>query len=211
MPDIDIARLVAAFPASWLAFYAGLAPWHLTARSRDLITKRIGDLGDEYRIEGLVAVHRDAVVEPGAVIKGPAIVSAGCFIATGAYLRDGCWLDKGCVVGPGAEVKSSYLFAGTKLAHFNFVGDSIVGEAVNCEAGSIVANHRNEWADPRIILTTDTGRIETCATKFGAIIGDQSRIGANAVLAPGTLLRPHSVVGRLTLVDQVDPARSSMI
>jgi bifunctional N-acetylglucosamine-1-phosphate-uridyltransferase/glucosamine-1-phosphate-acetyltransferase GlmU-like protein len=61
-----------------------------------------------------------------------------------AYLRAGVWLGEGCVVGPGAELTSSFLFAGSKLAHFNFVGDSILGNDVNLEAGSIVANHRNE-------------------------------------------------------------------
>lgn len=52
-----------------------------------------------------------------------------------AYLRGGVWLERSCVVGPGAELKSSFLFDGSKLAHFNFVGDSIVGCEVNLEAG----------------------------------------------------------------------------
>jgi acetyltransferase-like isoleucine patch superfamily enzyme len=103
-------------------------------------------------------------------------------------------------------VKSSYLFRGVKLAHFNFVGDSVIGADTNIEAGAVIANHRNEWRDPRIVLVYGPRRIETGATKFGAIIGDRSRIGANAVLAPGTLLPPDSLVPRLALVDQHQPA-----
>jgi acetyltransferase-like isoleucine patch superfamily enzyme len=38
--------------------------------------------------------------------------------------------------------------------------------------------------------------------KFGALIGDHCRIGANAVLSPGTILKPGTVVPRLALVDQ---------
>jgi len=38
--------------------------------------------------------------------------------------------------------------------------------------------------------------------KFGALVGDDSRIGANAVTTPGTLLPPRSIVRRLELVDQ---------
>jgi hypothetical protein len=34
-------------------------------------------------------------------------------------------------------------------------------------------------------------------------VGDGTRIGANAVTSPGTLLLPRRVVGRLTLVNQV--------
>ena len=38
--------------------------------------------------------------------------------------------------------------------------------------------------------------------KFGALIGDGTRIGANAVLSPGTILAPNSIVKRLELVEQ---------
>jgi acetyltransferase-like isoleucine patch superfamily enzyme len=45
--------------------------------------------------------------------------------------------------------------------------------------------------------------VATGVDKFGALIGDASRIGANAVTTPGTILPPGSVVRRLQLVDQV--------
>jgi carbonic anhydrase/acetyltransferase-like protein (isoleucine patch superfamily) len=45
--------------------------------------------------------------------------------------------------------------------------------------------------------------VPTGVEKFGALVGDGLRIGTNAVTTPGTILRPKSIVGRLTLVDQV--------
>jgi UDP-N-acetylglucosamine diphosphorylase / glucose-1-phosphate thymidylyltransferase / UDP-N-acetylgalactosamine diphosphorylase / glucosamine-1-phosphate N-acetyltransferase / galactosamine-1-phosphate N-acetyltransferase len=45
--------------------------------------------------------------------------------------------------------------------------------------------------------------VDTGLTKFGAVLGDGTRIGANVVTSPGTLLGPHSVVPRLGLVDQM--------
>jgi acetyltransferase-like isoleucine patch superfamily enzyme len=44
--------------------------------------------------------------------------------------------------------------------------------------------------------------IDTGVSKFGALVGDGSRIGANAVIAPGALLERGSIVGRLQLIDQ---------
>ena len=58
--------------------------------------------------------------------------------------------EENCIIGPGCELKSSFLFTGSKLAHFNFVGDSVVGARVNLEAGSIIANFQNEFLDPKI-------------------------------------------------------------
>jgi acetyltransferase-like isoleucine patch superfamily enzyme len=84
----------------------------------------------------------------------------------------------------------------------NFVGDSIIGSDVNLEAGAVVANHFNERPKQEIVLHVGGGNIRTGVVKFGALIGDHSRVGANAVLSPGTVLAPKSVVGRLKLVDQ---------
>lgn len=159
-------------------------------------------LGPEFRREGEIACHASAVIEPGAAIKGPAIIGQGCFVAASALLRGGVWLDEGCVIGAGVELKSVFMFSGSRAAHFNFIGDSVVGSDVNFEAGSVVANHRNERQDKRIRVTFDGNAIETGTEKFGALIGDGSRIGANAVLAPGTLLKPRTVVPRLGLIDQ---------
>ena len=113
-------------------------------------------------------------------------------------MRGGCWLDARCIIGPAAELKTSFVFAGSKLAHLNFVGDSVLGADVNIEAGAMIANYRNERANKRIRI----GEIDTSVEKFGALLGDYCRIGANAVIAPGALLPAGSIVSRLSLVDQ---------
>jgi UDP-N-acetylglucosamine diphosphorylase / glucose-1-phosphate thymidylyltransferase / UDP-N-acetylgalactosamine diphosphorylase / glucosamine-1-phosphate N-acetyltransferase / galactosamine-1-phosphate N-acetyltransferase len=154
-----------------------------------------------YEIHGDVAIHRTATVEDGAVIKGPVVIGPGAFVAAGAYVRDGCWLEEAVILGPGAELKSSFVFRGAKLAHFNFVGDSVLGEGVNLEAGAIVANHRNEREDKQIRLRLAGRLVETGVDKFGALLADGVRIGANAVIAPGAVLAAGVVVPRLGLVD----------
>jgi bifunctional N-acetylglucosamine-1-phosphate-uridyltransferase/glucosamine-1-phosphate-acetyltransferase GlmU-like protein len=94
------------------------------------------------------------------------------------------------------------MFTGSKIAHLNFVGDSIIGSGVNIEAGAIIANYRNELVDKAIRIKLPTGVIETGINKFGALIGDNVRIGANAVVAPGALISTDSKIGRLQLFDQ---------
>ena len=88
------------------------------------------------------------------------------------------------------------------LAHLCFVGDSLIGSDVNLEAGVVVANHWNERAEQAITVRVGGQSIQTSVVKFGALIGDHSRVGANAVLSPGTVLAPRTVVARLGLVDQ---------
>ena len=70
----------------------------------------------------------------------------------------------------------------------NFVGDSIIGADVNIEAGVIIANYRNELESRNIRIGYREQVINTGVGKFGALVGDGSRIGANAVIAPGGVI-----------------------
>ena len=184
-----------------------LAPWEWTRDAPTLIQAALATLGADYFIadSGDVAVHPSATVEDGSQIKGPAIIGPHCLVARTALIRGGCWLDAACIVGPACELKSSYLFAGAKLAHLNFVGDSVIGAGANIEAGAMIANYRNERADKRIRIRSGEIIIDTGAEKFGALVGDGARIGANAVIAPGALLAAGAIVARLSLIDQGAP------
>ena len=93
--------------------------------------------------------------------------------------------------------------ANTSIAHLNYIGNSIIGQHVNFEAGSIVANHYNERKDKKITIKFDNKQMYIDATKFGALVGDNTKIGANAVLSPGTILKKNTIVKRLELVEQV--------
>ena len=199
---IRLTDYIAPIAQSRLAPWADLAPWALVSQAPAIVRQLLAELpADEYLIQDEIAIHRTATVEAGALLKPPLIIGAHCFIASGSLLRGGCWLDEHCIIGPGAELKTSFVFSGSKLAHFNFVGDSVLGQGINLEAGSIVANYRNERDDKEVQVRVGGVLQRTGCDKFGALLGDQCRIGANAVLAPGALLQPASVVGRGQVFD----------
>lgn len=203
MNDLRLETYVSAIEESPLAAWSASPPWELTAHAESLVRALLDRLPKQaFEIAGEVAVHRAATVEAGAVLKGPLVVGAGNFIAAGAYLRGGCWLGSDCTIGPGCELKSSFVFDATKLAHFNFVGDAIVGRGVNIEAGAVICNYRNERPEAGIRVRIGGVLQDIPARKFGALVGDGARLGANSVVAPGALLRPGTVVQRATLHDQ---------
>lgn len=194
----DYIERIHFFP-KWKAEF----PWILVAAIQNYIEYEIKRLDSNFIINDNVAIHKTAKVEEGVVLKGPVIISENCFIGAHAYLRGGVFLDKNVSIGPGCEIKSSIVLAHSALAHFNFIGDSILGSYVNMEAGSIIANHHNDRAEKEIsVLVDDDMLMKTGSTKFGALVGDHSKIGANAVLSPGTILKSRSIVGRLELIRQ---------
>ncbi len=180
----------------------GTPPWHWTSHIGSILRCAFPTLGPEFTFADDVAIHRSATVGAGAVIQSPAIVCCNASIAPQAYLRSGVFVGEGSRIGSCCEVKASFVFKGAVLAHLNYVGDSIIGAYANLEAGAVVSNHFNERADKEIDVVVDGSVINTGVEKFGALIGHHVRIGANAVTSPGTILAPHSIVPRLTLVDQ---------
>ncbi len=190
--------------------FAGLKekwPWQITSSIPRLLQEWIATLDAAYTVTNGVAIHHSALVESNVIIKAPAIISEGCFIGANAYLRGGVFLGKRTVIGTSCEVKSSILFHDSAVAHFNFIGDSIIGSYVNFEAGSIIANHYNEREDKLIKVMYGSEIIDTHTKKFGALVGDHCTIGANAVLSPGTILSKSTVVKRLELVEQYTPTQ----
>ena len=179
-------------------------PWTIVEHLCSTITRLQESLGEEYAIKDGVAIHRTAIIGHNVTIKAPAIISANCFVGSNSYLRNGVFLAPGAKVGISCEVKTSVMLENSAIAHFNFVGDSIIGHDVNIEAGAILANHYNEREDDTVYVHHHGERISTGLHKFGALVGDGCRMGANAVLSPGTLLKPHTIVRRLELVEQ-DP------
>jgi UDP-N-acetylglucosamine diphosphorylase / glucose-1-phosphate thymidylyltransferase / UDP-N-acetylgalactosamine diphosphorylase / glucosamine-1-phosphate N-acetyltransferase / galactosamine-1-phosphate N-acetyltransferase len=178
-------------------------PWQITNQLPEIIIELIKNYNADFKIENNIAVHKTAVIEMGAILKSPAIIGANCFIGANAYLRGGIFLAEGVTIGTGCEIKSSIIFNETAIAHFNFIGNSIIGSNVNFEAGAVTANHYNERADKQIEVLNNGTLIKTNTNRFGALTGDNCKIGANAVLSPGTLLAKNTIVKRLELVEQV--------
>lgn len=183
--------------------FSSRLPWELSSQVKELIEATLKKLNSDFIINGNVAIHKSATIEQGVVLKGPIIISQNCFVGAHAYLRGGVFLSDHVSIGPGCEIKSSFIFSNSALAHFNFVGDSILGSHINMEAGAIVANHYNERSEKEITVLINGIPQRTGSEKFGSLVGDGVKIGANAVLSPGTLLHPYTIVDRLSLIRQI--------
>nr|WKN37200.1 DapH/DapD/GlmU-related protein [Tunicatimonas sp. TK19036] len=200
---IDLSQYIASFPSLLDSVKANL-PWLITAHLKEVLISAMAELSPHhFIIENGIAIHQSAVIERNVMLKAPMIIQADCFIGANAYFREGVFLDKNVKIGPGAEIKSSIICSNTSIAHFNYIGNSIIGSHVNFEAGSIAANHYNERTDKTIDVLVDGQRIATGVHKFGSLVGDHAKIGANAVLSPGTILKMNSIVKRLELVEQL--------
>jgi len=139
-----------------------------------------------------VFVGEGTVIEPGAMIKGPAWIGEGCQIRNGAYIRENVIIGNHVVAGNSCEFKNCLIFDKAEVAHFNYVGDSILGYKSHLGAGVILSNVRLDRRE--VMVSFPDAAIPTGLKKFGAIVGDHAEIGCNSVISPG------SIIGRGALI-----------
>lgn len=130
-----------------------------------------------------IAIGKGTIVEPGAFIQGPCIIGENCQIRKGAYIRGNVITGNHCVIG--SELKNVALLNNANVAHFNYVGDSILGNHVNLGAGVKCANLRLDRQE--IVIRNEGNQISSGLKKFGSILGDFTQVGCNSVLLPGTI------------------------
>src|SRR5213592_3471969 len=152
----------------------------------------LGELLGKPFISRNIFVGAGTIIEQGAVLKGPAWIGENCHIRSGCYVRENVIVGNGVVMGNSCEFKNSILFDEAQVPHFNYVGDSIIGHRAHLGAGVILSNVKLDHGEIHVAATE--GEIATGLTKFGAVIGDRTEIGCNAVINPGTVIGRDCII-----------------
>lgn len=156
--------------------------------------------------EGIIG-HREAKIAASAELLGPAVIGRGAEVGPGAWIRSFVLMGDFSVAGHASELKNCILFDGALAAHFNYVGDSILGASSHLGAGALLSNQRSDKGE---VIVHGAGElaIPTGLVKFGSILGDGVEIGCNAVCFPGTLIGRGSTVYPLAPVRGYVPPHS---
>lgn len=169
-------------------------PWEALGRIKDYaLSKVVGGVSEDAAVEdgahviGPVSIGPGTIVEAGAYVRGPAVIGSECEIRSGAYVRGNALIGDGVVVGNSTELKNTIMLNGAAAPHYNYCGDSILGNDTNLGAGTKLSNYKI-GADKQVRVVQRGGSINTGLGKLGAILGDGSATGCNAVLNPGTVL-----------------------
>jgi NDP-sugar pyrophosphorylase family protein len=179
-------------------------PWEALVKIKTFLLALSKTLPADFeRIDEFIWVGKGTVIDKNVTLNGPAIIGYDCQIRHSAYVREHVLIGNEVVVGNSTEVKNSILFNNVQVPHFNYVGDSILGFKAHLGAGVKLSNVKST-GDP-IKVKTDTEIINTGLQKFGAILGDNTEVGCNAVLNPGTIVGRESIIYPLTSARGVIP------
>jgi len=162
----------------------------------NVVLEGVVTLGDRARI-GPNCVIRDSAIGadtqvfPNCVIDR-AVIGPQCNIGPFARFRPAATLGKSVHIGNFVEVKNSKIADGTKANHLTYLGDAIIGAAVNVGAGTITCNYdgANKWQ-----THIDDGAF----IGSGAMLVAPVRIGAGATIGAGSTITQDTPAHKLTL------------
>jgi len=157
-------------------------------------TQILGDIDSGVHIDGPVHIGKGSRIHSGVVLDGPVIIGENVSVRSHSQIRNHAFIGSNCVVGHSADIKRSIVFEDAKIQDGTFVGDSIIGFGARIGSGAILANRK--FNQTKIAYVDRNGAYVDSEMDFlGAILGDFVRVGANAVLSPGTVIYPHTWVG----------------
>ncbi|MFA4877385.1 MAG: bifunctional sugar-1-phosphate nucleotidylyltransferase/acetyltransferase [Methanoregula sp.] len=166
-------------------------PWDMLDANATLMesisSENQGTIEEGVSLNGPVMVGEGSVIKSGTYIEGPCIIGKNCRIGPHAYIRGSTSIGDNCHIGHCSEIKNSIIMGETKIPHFNYIGDSIIGSGCNFGAGTKVANLRHDHTNVRV-CGKDTRR-----KKFGAIIGDNVLFGINCSINVGSMIGSNSL------------------
>jgi len=143
-------------------------------------------------IEGRVWLHPSVKLPHTATLIGPAYIAARTEIRPGAFIRGNVIVGEGCVLGNSSEFKNCLLMEGVQAPHYNYVGDSILGNKAHLGAGAICSNLRLDQGEVQVKLADGTA-IPTGLRKFGAVLGDKAIVAASWLGSPGESVHRYAL------------------
>ena len=142
-------------------------------------------------IEGPCLIEDDVKIDDFCKIKGPIYIGKGSFVGMSSLIRN-CMFGNETRIGFNCEIGRSYFAGHDKISHQNVILDSIIGDNVWFGGYSGTANVL--LTQGNIKYEISSGKlVDTETNHFGAVVGNDSAIGASVIILPGRQV-PHNTM-----------------
>ena len=173
-------------------FNSSTYPFDILPRIKSFILEVIQSGLEGYTLlQEDVLIGQNVQISETSTIIGPCIIGHNSEIRPGAYIRGSVIIGDNCVIGNSSELKNAVLLNKVQVPHYNYVGDSILGNHAHLGAGVILSNLKGD--NKSVVIHTLEG-LDTNLRKVGSFLGDNVDVGCNSVLNPGTVILENSRV-----------------
>lgn len=134
--------------------------------------------------EGPVYIGKNVTIMPFSSIEGPACIGDHSVVKTGAKIYHDTSIGPVCKVG--GEIEASIIHGYSNKQHDGFLGHSYLGAWVNCGAGTVTSDLKNNYGSVKVYVNGEP--IDSGMQFVGVTIGDHSKTAVNSTFNTGTVI-----------------------
>ena len=167
-------------------------PWDILPEIKGYIKKLLEDGIEGFKLYSEdILIGENVRIYPNVTIEPPAIIGHGTEIRPGAFIRGNVICGENCVIGNSSELKNCVLLDKVQVPHYNYVGDSVLGNHAHMGAGAVCSNLK---ADGKNVVVRGGENYDTGLRKVGGFLADNADVGCGCVLNPGTVIGKNTSV-----------------
>jgi bifunctional UDP-N-acetylglucosamine pyrophosphorylase/glucosamine-1-phosphate N-acetyltransferase len=174
-------------------------PWDFLKLQQEIMNNHIleSKISPNATISETTVLKGPCIIEDGVEIddfckiKGPIFIGKDSFIGMGSLVRN-CMIGKNTSIGFNCEIAKTYFSGQTDIAHHNVILDSILGDNVWFGGYSGTANVL--LTKKNVKYEIDETLIDTGINHFGAVVGNNSAVGAAVIILPGRQIQSNSTI-----------------
>ncbi len=179
-------------------------PWEMLPKISEKIASILKSGIEGFtELKAGVLVGKNVRIADYVTIDAPVIIGHGTCIRPGAYIRGNVITGQDCVLGNSSEFKNCILLDNVQAPHYNYVGDSILGNKAHLGAGTVCSNLKTSGTN--VVIHADLD-VKTNMRKIGGLLADGVDIGCGCVINPGTIVGKNTWVYPMTALRGVYPA-----
>jgi UDP-N-acetylglucosamine diphosphorylase/glucosamine-1-phosphate N-acetyltransferase len=139
---------------------------------------------------GPVYIGKNVQIMSFSTIIGPAYIGDGSVVKIGAKIYEDCSIGPVCKVG--GEIEASIIHGYSNKQHDGFLGHSYLGAWVNCGAGTVTSDLKNNYSSVKVYVNGNP--VDSKMQFAGVTIGDHSKTAINSTFNTGTVIGVSSNV-----------------
>ncbi|MDD8017505.1 MAG: GlmU family protein [Bacteroidota bacterium] len=134
--------------------------------------------------QGPVYIGKNVEVMPFSSIMGPGYIGDHSVVKVGAKIYHDCSIGPVCKVG--GEIEATIIHSYSNKQHDGFLGHSYLGAWVNCGAGTVTSDLKNNYSPVKVYINGEP--VDSGSQFVGVTIGDHSKTAINSTFNTGTVI-----------------------
>jgi NDP-sugar pyrophosphorylase family protein len=190
--SISISKNIIVEPIIYPWNFLNIIQKIINGEIRQKIISTSASVAKSSIIDGPCIIEDNVTIDDFCKIKGPVYIGKGSYIGTSSLIRD-CMIGDNTTIGFSCEISKTYLAGRDEVSNLCVIGESVIGE--NVWFGGYAVTSNVLLSKEKIKFEINNGKtIDIGTHRFGAVIGNNCRIGTSVTILPGRYIPPSTMI-----------------